>query len=218
VDVVEIVGHDERQAGLGREPQQLLVEPALLGHAVVLELEEEIARPEDVAVLAGDPPSQVPVVDLERLRDLPAQAGGQADQPLGVLREVLAIDARLVVVAVEVRVGDEPAQVLVAGPVLRQQDQVEGLRVGLALAVRHRPPGDVGLDPDDRLDPLLGRRLPERDGAVERAVVGQGEGVEALLLGRIDEVRDPTETVEEAELRVDVQVREVVRSEGRHGV
>ena len=48
-------------------------------------------------------------------------------------------------------------------------------------------------------------------------MVGQGEAVEALLRRRIDEVRDPPQPVEEAELGVDVEVREVVRGEGRHG-
>jgi hypothetical protein len=48
-------------------------------------------------------------------------------------------------------------------------------------------------------------------------MVGQGEAVEALLGGGIDQLRDPTEPVEKAELRVDVEVREVVRGEGRHG-
>ena len=82
VDVVQVVGHDERQAGLGREPQQLLVEPALLGQPVVLELEEEAVLAEDVAVLAGQLPGELPVVDLERPRDLAAETGRQADEAL----------------------------------------------------------------------------------------------------------------------------------------
>ena len=98
----------------GREAQQLLVEPALLGEAVVLELEEEAVLAEDVAVLAGDVAGQLPVVDLERLGDLAAEARRQPDQALAVPGEVLAVDPRLVVVAVDVGVGDEPAQVLVA--------------------------------------------------------------------------------------------------------
>ena len=163
VHVVQVVGDDQRQAGLGRQAEQLLVEAALLGDAVVLELQEEAVLAEDVAVLAGELAGQLPVVHLERLGDLAAEAGRHADQALAVLREVLAVDARLVVVAVDVGVGDQPAQVLVAGHVRRQQDQVEGLAVGLALLVRHRPPGDVGLDADDRLDARLGGRLVERD-------------------------------------------------------
>ena len=73
-DVVEVVGDDQRQADLGGEPEELLVEPALLRQAVVLELEEEAVLAEDVAVLAGDDAGQLPVVDLEGLGDLAAEA------------------------------------------------------------------------------------------------------------------------------------------------
>ena len=121
----------------------------------------------------------------------PFEARRQPDQALGVLGEVLAVDARLVVVAVEVRVGDEPAQVLVAGPVPREQDQVVGLGVRLALAVGHRAPRDVGLDADDRLDLGLLARLVEGDRAVQRAVVGQGERIEAERLRLVDQLGDP---------------------------
>ena len=93
---------------------------------------------------------------------------------------------------------------------------MEGLGVGLALLVGHRPAGDVRLDADDRLDALVDGRLVERDGAVEGAVVGEGEAVEALRAGLVDEVRDPPEPVEQAELRVRVEVDEVVGGE-RHG-
>ena len=44
-------------------------------------------------------------------------------------------------------------------------------------------------------------------------MIGDREAVEALLRRRIDEVRDPPEAVEEAELGVDVEVGEVVRGE-----
>ena len=98
---------------------------------------------------------EVPVVDLERLGDLAAEAGRQPDEPLAVPGEVLAVDPRLVVVAVDVGVGDEPAEVPVADVVLREEDQVEGLGVGLALLLGHRPAGDVRLDADDRLDALV---------------------------------------------------------------
>ena len=212
--VVEVVGHDERQPDLGRQLDQLLVEPALLGQAVVLELEEEPVLAEDVAVLAGDLAGELPVVDLEGLGDLAAQARRQPDQPGAVARQVLAVDAGLVVVPVEVGVGGEPAEVLVARPVLGEQDQVEGLAVGLALLVGHRPARDVGLDAEDRLDALGLRRLVERDRAIERAVVGDRERIHAVLGGRVHQLRDPAEAVEETELGVHVEVGEVVRGDG----
>ena len=78
VDVVQVVGDDERQAGLGRQAQQLLVEPALLGDPVVLELEEEAVLAEDVVVLARELAGELPVVDLERLGTSPPR---HADSP-----------------------------------------------------------------------------------------------------------------------------------------
>jgi hypothetical protein len=46
-------------------------------------------------------------------------------------------------------------------------------------------------------------------------MVGQGKGVEALLRGRLDEVGDAPESVQQGELGMDVEVGEVVRREGR---
>ena len=94
---------------------------------------------------------------------------------------------------------------------------MERVGVGLAFLVAHRPRRDVGLHADDRLDARLGRRLVERDRAVEGAVVGQREAVEAELRGGVDQLGDAPETVEEAELRVDVEVREVVGRQGHGG-
>ena len=80
--VVQVVGADQRQADLRRQAEELLEQPPLLGQAVVLDLEEEVARAEDVAVVAGQAARQVPVLDLQRARDLAVEAGRQADQPL----------------------------------------------------------------------------------------------------------------------------------------
>jgi hypothetical protein len=71
-DVVQIVRGDQRQADLGGQADQLLVEPALVGQAVVLEFEEEPVLPEDVAVFAGHLASQLPVLDFERPGDFTA--------------------------------------------------------------------------------------------------------------------------------------------------
>ncbi len=79
---MEVVGADERQADLRRESPELLEQATLLRQAVVLDLEEEVARPEDVAVRPRQAARQLPVLDLERARDLATEAGREADQPL----------------------------------------------------------------------------------------------------------------------------------------
>ncbi len=135
-------------------------------------------------------------------------------RPGAVAREVVAVDARLVVVPVQVGVGGQAAQVLVALPVLREQDQVERLAIRLAVLVGHAARGDVGLDADDRLDALRPRRLVERDGAVQGTVVRDRHGIHAVRGRAVDEFRDPAEAVEQAEFGVDVEVGEVVRGDG----
>ena len=94
---------------------------------------------------------------------------------------------------------------------------MERLCVGLALLVDHRATGDVRLHPDDRLDPLGPRCLVERNRAVERAVVGQGQRIHPLLSRRVDQLRDPSEPVEQAEFGVDVEVGEIVGRQGHGG-
>jgi hypothetical protein len=217
VDIVEIVRDDQRNARLRGKPEELLVQDPLLRQAVVLELEEEVALAEDVLVLGCELAGGVPVLDLEAPRDLATEAGAEPDQALAVAGEVFAVDPGLVVVAVDMGVGDEPAEVAIADEILGQEDQVEGLGVGLALLLGHRPAGDIRLDADDRLDALRQRRLVEGDRAVEGAVVGQGEAIEALRARFVDEVCDPSEAIEKAELGVRVEVDEVVRREGHGG-
>ena len=75
-NVVEVVGDDQREVQLGGETEQLLVEPPLLGQAVVLQLEEEPVFSEDLRVAARDRAREVPVLDLQGARDLAVEAGG----------------------------------------------------------------------------------------------------------------------------------------------
>ena len=217
VDVVQVIGGHERQGGVPGQAQELLVQAALFGEAVILELEEEVALPEDVAIGRRGAPCLGPVVGAEGARHFAVEARREPDQAFRVAGQALEVDARLVVVALEVSVGGQPAEVAVAGPVLGQQDEMEGLRVRPALALGHGAAGDVGLHADDRLDLARPAGLVESDRPVERAVVGQGERLEAEGGGLAGEVVDAPETVEEAELRMDMEMDEVIRSEGHGG-
>ena len=90
------------------------------------------------------------------LGDVAAQAGRHADQALGVLRQQVDIDARLVVEAVQVGGGDQLDEVAVALLVFAEQHQVVvavGVGAGLVALLR-----DVHLAADDR----DGRRAPSR--------------------------------------------------------
>jgi hypothetical protein len=61
---------------------------------MLLNLEEEVLLPEDLAVLLGRMQRALLVAGELPGGDLAGEARGQADQPLGVCRQQLLVDAR----------------------------------------------------------------------------------------------------------------------------
>ena len=78
------------------------------------------------------------------------------------------------------------------------------------VAVKAAVARDVRLDADDRLDACLAGRDVEVDGAVERAVVGEGQRRHPELLRSCDEVGDAGQPVEQAVLAVRVEMDELL--------
>ena len=140
---------------------------------------------------------------LERLADPPGEAAGERDQPLGVGLEQLPVDARLVVVALEVAGRGELDQVGVAGVVLGEEREVS-VPLGLGAAVV----ADVDLAAENRLDSDLSGLPVELDGPGERAVVGEPDGGHLELSSPSREGRDAARPVEDRVLGVDVKVDE----------
>jgi len=109
-----------------------------------------------------------------------AQARGEADQSLAEFPENLFVDARLVVKSFEMRLGDELDQVVPAGIVFREEDEVVvSFACFFAEPVARR---DVRFNAQDRLHARLLRLFIKLYGAVEYAVVGQGKRVHPQLL------------------------------------
>jgi hypothetical protein len=73
----------------------------------------------------------------------------------------------------------------------------------------------VKLAAEDGLDPGRAGVLVEVDGAEEVPVIGEGERREAQVRGPLDQTLQAGRAVEEAVLRVDVEVNEVASV--RHG-
>ena len=185
------------------------MEPLLLADPVLLDLDEEVPVAQDGPILIGGLGCAGFVALAEALEDLPTQAGRCADEPGAVPRQQLLVDPRLVVVAVEVRGGRQGQQVAIADVVLGQQDHVVVVGVGLAFLVGHAAGGDVGLDADDRLDPRLLGRGVERDDPVHAPVIGQRQRRHPLLGHPLRHLADAAQSIEQAELGVDVEVDEV---------
>ena len=229
-DVVGVVGGQQRQVEVLRDPQEVVTDVALDGQPVVHELRVEVLGPEDVAVRGRSGQRLVVLAKAKPGLDLARRAAGRRDDALAVLGEQLAVHARLQVEALEAREARQPEQVAQAFGILRPHRHVRvataardilgalGVEVGdLALAGRPelRNPGEpgrrghVGLDPDDRLDGMVLRRVPELVRPEHVAVVGHRHRTHALT-SRLGHQRPHLRgTVEHRVLGVYVEVDEV---------
>ncbi len=177
-EIVAVVGRDQRNAGVLAQAQQVGADLVLLLQALVLNLEEEILCAEELAEEAGSLARGVVLPFRQALGDFALQAAGKPDQPARVLGEKFLADARLVVEAVERRLGGDLHQVAVALVGLGEHDQVVvviavGRRAVHAVVVLL---ADVELAADDGLDAVLLGGIVEMQRAEDVAVVGDGDG------------------------------------------
>ena len=207
---VDVVRGHEGQAELAGDGDELGVDGLLLGQAVVHELDVEVAGGEDRGVFPGRLLGLLREAPGEPDRELALEAGRQPMRPSAVGGQELLVDPRPVVEALEVALGDELAEVAVAGLVLDQEDEVVVVDVVGAAGLLVEPAlrGDVDLAAEDGLDALGLGLLEELDGAEDVAVVGDGHGGHLVLVGRADEVRHAQAAVEDAVLGMVVQVDE----------
>ncbi len=201
VEVVDVARRDEREAGLLGEGYQLRIDLLLLREPRILDLDVRRVTPEDL-----DEPVEIGARVLraalgERTRDAAGEAARKRHDALRVTLEELPVDARLVVVALEVAERGELDEVRVALVRLREEREVR-----VPLRLRPAVVGDVDLTADDRLDARL-PGLPEQlHRAGERAVVGKRDGRHLEPRGLLHEAGDPARPVEDRVLRVDVQM------------
>ena len=206
--IVAVVGADQGDARLLVEAQDALVDDRLVPDAVVLELQVEAVLPEDLPHLQGVPLGVLVGAVDELLGDLPGQAGGQGDEPPGVLPQELHVNAGPDVEALHVAHAHQVAQVPVALLVPAEEDQVAALGVELVdlLKAGAALGCDVDLAADNGLDALLFAGPVEVDGPVHDAVVGDSHRRLAQLPYPAGQAVDAAEAVQQAVLRMDMEV------------
>ena len=161
----------------------------------------------------------------EVMRDRAAEMAVDRDDAVRPALERRAVHARLVVEALDERVGAQLDEVAPAGLVLGEQHQVEAAvgdaerlfvapiarREQLAAGARHAVGRDVGFDAEDRLDPRLLAGDVELDGAEQVPVVGERDRVHVERVHALDQLGHAIAAVEERILRVEMQVDETGR-------
>ena len=215
LDVVGVVRAAERQAeALGR-CGAALGDLDLLGEAVVLDLEEVVVLARRSRRTSRRPrgPSRSSPARSSRVTS-PLRQPGEDDQPVRVLGQHLLVDARLVVVALEVAPGDELDQVAVARLVLGTRT-VSGCALVPAVlpgALDRGCRARCTAPAEDRLDAGRSRALVELDRAEHVAVVGERERGHAAAWPRArPALRGAPPPSSRLYSRVDVEVDELGR-------
>ena len=225
LDVVDVVRGDERYAELPAELRNLFVEVRLAhtvvgNDALILHLEVEVALAEDGLVELRPALRFIGHPALERLADDSAHACRGGDESRTERAQQLFVDARFVVEACGLCLGDHRHEVAVADLVLSEEQQV--IERGLALAREARVGGEVDLAAEDgphgrtggtRVLVVLGcvarcGSLVELDRPEHDAMIGERDRVHTERVRAIEQSPDLGVAVEYRILGVRVQVDE----------
>src|SRR3984957_10588624 len=142
MQIVAIVGGNERDAGFFGEPDEVFVYALLDFQPLVLNFEKEITFSENVLETISILSRKIEFLIHHRLGDRAAGAGGRGDEALAVLRKEIEINARLVIEAFEESGGDQLDEVVIALKIFAKKNKVvaaagAGLHFA-AIAVGHR--------------------------------------------------------------------------------
>ena len=199
-----IVGGHQRDARLLRKRLEAGENPALLLQAVVHDLHEVVALAEKRLHLERVLFRVLHAPLQQQLGQIAAETRREADEPLGVLPEDVVVDAGFIIEAFRESGADELDEVVIAGLVFAQQNQVTVLarRAVLLKAVG----ADVDLAADDGHDALVHAGVVEVDRAVHHPVVGHGGVRKTKLLEPLDQGLDAVGSVQEAVFGMQVEM------------
>src|SRR6266545_4572441 len=216
--VMHVVSGDEVQPEILRPLNQVAIDLGLFGDRVVLEFEIKIFRAERLLEPIHGGARLIQPVLLDQFGNFTGETSGKHDEALVVLRQNFFVDARLVVIALQMRRGGESDQVLVARLVLRQQDKmmVNVLAAAGRLFVEATAGRNIHLATDDRFDAFVASGLIKIDRAVEHTVVGDREGGKLQFMRLVHQPVEAAGAVEQRILGVQMEVDKIrMRHEAR---
>ena len=213
IDVVDVVRGDALQAEFLRPRDEVLVHLRLFGDAVVLEFEIEVLRAHRLLEPIERRAGLGEVILDDGLGNLAGETARERDQALAVRGEDFLVDARLVVIALQMGRGRELDEVFVAHLVLRQEHEmivnIAATAAAAGLLLQPAARCDIDFATDDGLDALLPRRLVEINRAIEHAVVGERKRGELQFVRAVDQLVEPAGAVEQAVFGVKVEMDKV---------
>ena len=129
-----------------------------------------------------------------------------------ILRQQIHIHPGLTVKSLNIAQGYQLDEILIAGLVPAQENQVIGAGIQPMYLVMPAPGGNIDLAANDGLDACLLCRLPELHCPIHAAVVGNRNSSLSQLLYPLHQLPDPASPVQQAVFRMHMQMHKI-----RHG-
>ncbi len=123
------------------------------------------------------------------------------------------VNAGIVIESIQLCSRGDLQQVLIAGHVLGQQQQMGRLSVCLGL-VGHPVMGQISLHPDDRLDTLIFGLGEEIDHSEHGAVIGDPQSGHLQFFGAGDQLGNMAETIQQGILGMHMQMDKIRHTSG----
>ena len=205
-EIVGVVRHYQRNAGLFMQAQEPRVHCGLLPDTVVLEFQEEIVLPKDLPQFEGVFFCPRQIAAAQAAGDLAGQAGRQGDEALGVPAQQIEIDAGFDIKALREGTTDQEGEVPVPLLIFAQQHQMAGLGVEFMHFVKAAAAFRRHIDfaADDGLHALGLAGAVKVDHAVHHTVIGDGDGVLPHGFDQFRQITDAACAVQQAEFRMDM--------------
>ena len=182
-----------------------LVDSSLLFDPMVLQLQIEVARAQNLRELAGSSCCLVEPVLHNIPGDDSLQTGGKPDQAVGVPGKEFQIDSGTVIEALLITQRDQADQIPVTDFILTEQNQMVAA-VGAPASSVTSFPGYVGLAADDGFDSGSNRRVVELNGSEQIPMIGESQSRHLQFGCSADDVFDAVGSIEKAVMAVKMKM------------
>ena len=206
IDIMAVIGADERDARFGTHFHQCLIDDLLLTHTMILQFQEEIAFAENFKIFQRRFLCFFVGSGQDISGHFSCQAGTGSDQPFAVFSQKFLIHTRFVIKTFREAIGNQFDQILIALVIFRKEHHMI-ITAALAFffetgALRH-----IDLAADDGLYACILCRFIKLNSTVHGAMVCNGDTVHPQFLHPLHQFLDLRRAIQQAVFRMDMQMR-----------
>ena len=206
MDVVNIIRCDETNAMFYCKIAERTVDRLFLGQSMILNLEKEIFLSENLHIFTNQCICLRIIPPQNCLRDLPCHTGRERNNSLVVFPQELLVHTRLIIISLGIREGYKLNQIAIACFVFGKKNQmIVACAVNLRTFLPHAG-CQIDLTANDGMNALCLCLFIKSDCTIHDTMIGHGNSVHTKFFRTPYKFLDPTRTVEQTVLRMDVQM------------